>query len=254
MSVTRSRPEPLYHQVVDEIRHRVVSGQWPPGSRVPSERELADSLGVSRITVRHAMRLAVAEGLLRQRPGVGTFVGDEDRMNQDLSEVRSFERTLAQQGHVATTQILASETTMSDLALSGLLMIDPAAPVCHLRLLGLRDASPVVLYDSYFAQDFGEEMAAAASDLLAAGRPFSTLDLYKVKTVTRTLTSLNQTIGAIAAGADLAEHLQTDEGAPILAIESVMADEEGPLEFRRAYYRPDRYKFGLSRSLRHVHT
>ena len=106
MSVTRSRPEPLYHQVVAEIRRRVTSGQWQPGSRVSSERELADLLGVSRITVRHAMRLAVAEGLLRQRPGVGTFVDDGGPMNQDLSEVRSFERTLVEQGHAASTQIL----------------------------------------------------------------------------------------------------------------------------------------------------
>ena len=40
----------------------------------------------------------------------------------------------------------------------------------------------------------------------------------------------------------------------VLAIESVMADEQGPLEFRRAFYRADRYKFGLSRSLRQIHS
>jgi GntR family transcriptional regulator len=175
-------------------------------------------------------------------------------MNQDLSEVRSFERTLVEQGHVASTQVLACETVMSDLALSGVLKADPAAPVCHLRLLGLRDSSPVVLYDSYFAQDFGKEMAEAATGLLEAGRPFSTLDLYRLNTVSRTLSSLSQTIGADAAGADLAGCLQVDEGAPVLAIESVMADEQGPLEFRRAFYRADRYKFGLSRSLRQIHS
>lgn len=249
MSVSRARPEPLYHQVVDEIRRRVESGQWAGGDRVPSERQLAELLGVSRITVRHAVRLAVSEGLLRQRRGVGTFVGEPGRLSQDLSEVRSFERTLAQEGHVASTEILRSDIAMSDLALSGTLQIDPAAPVYNLRLLGCRDSSPVVFYDSYFGQEFGREMARAAAALHQAGRPFSTLDLYRGDSVSRVLTELSQTIEAVAATPEIASHLGVEVGSPVLAVESVMADGAGPLEFRRAYYRADRYKFGLKRRL-----
>lgn len=247
--VSRTRPEPLYHQVVDEIRRRVQSGQWAPGQRVPSERQFAEDLAVSRITVRHAMRLAVTEGLLKQQRGVGTFVLGPGRVEQNLAEVRSFERTLADRGQMASTQILASASLLADLQLAGTLGLDPAEPVYNLRLLGSGDSSPVVLYDSYFSIELGRQMAAAADQMLAAGRPFSTLDLYRVESVSRVPTSLSQTIEALAAPPEVADRLGLEASSPSLMVESVMVDDAGPVEFRRGYYRGDRYKFGIQRRL-----
>lgn len=247
--VTRTSTEPLYHQVLEKIRDRVESGEWVRGDRVPSERQLADILGVSRITVRHAVRLAAEQGLVEQRRGVGTFVGAPDRLEQDLSEVRSFERTLAEQGHVASTEILASERLISDLTLAGTLAVDPATPVYNLRLLGRGDSSPVVFYDSYFPLALGREMAQAAEALQADGCPFSTLDLYRQESVSRVPTTLSQTIEAVSATPELAQSLAIHDRAAVLAIESVMSDAQGPLEFRRAYYRADRYKFAVKRRL-----
>ncbi|MFK5635865.1 MULTISPECIES: GntR family transcriptional regulator [unclassified Ornithinimicrobium] len=247
--VSRTSAQPLYHQVLEQIRARVATGAWVRGDRVPSERQLADLLGVSRITVRHAVRLAAAEGLVEQRRGVGTFVGAPDRLEQDLSEVRSFERTLAEQGHVASTEILASERLISDLILAGTLGVDPATPVFNLRLLGRGDSSPVVYYDSYFALPLGREMAQAAQLLQQDGCPFSTLDLYRQESVTRVPSTLSQTIEAASASPELARYLAVREDSAVLAIESVMSDEQGPLEFRRAYYRADRYKFAVKRRL-----
>lgn len=249
MTSTRAAEEPLYHRVLQEIRRRVESGEWVRGSKVPSERQLSELLGVSRITVRHALRLAVEEGLVVQRRGVGTFVGSQDRVEQDLAEVRSFERTLAEQGYVASTEILGTGTTVADIALAGVLDIEPAAPVRRLRLLGCGDSSPVVYYDSCFAPDLGAEMIAAAEELQARGEPFSTLDLYRQDSVSRAPQTLSQTINAVLATDELAEHLCVPTGAAVLAIESVMSDSEGPLEFRRAYYRADRYTFAVKRRL-----
>lgn len=247
--VSRTNSDPLYHQVLDEIHQRIVEGKWVKGQRVPSERQLADLLDVSRITVRHAVRLAAAEGLVEQRRGVGTFVLGPGRLEQDLAEVRSFEQTLAEQGHVASTEILRSERLISDMTLSGTLEIEPAALVYNLQLLGYGDSSPVVYYDSYFPLPIGQEMAQAARTLHDAGHPFSTLDLYRHESVTRVPTTLSQTIEAVSAFSDLARRLALDNGAAVLAIESVMSDADGPLEFRRAYYRADRYKFAVKRRL-----
>lgn len=249
MKVSRAAPVPLYHQVVNVIRRHIDDGTWAPGERVPSERQLAEFLGVSRITVRHAMRLACQEGILEPRPGVGTFVARPGQLNQDLAEVRTFERTLADQGHVASTDILRSETSMNDLALSGTLQLDPGATLYKLQLLGRGDSTPVVLYDSCFPLELGREMATAADRLHAEGRPFSTLDLYRRPELSRRPRSLSQTIEAMPAPEELAGPLGLGPGEPILAIESLMSDQDGPLEFRRAYYRGDRYKFAVSRPL-----
>lgn len=249
MALSRTTTQPLYEQVLEQIRSRVESGEWAKHSRVPSERRLSELLGVSRITVRHAVRLAVEEGLLEQRRGVGTFVASQDRVAQDLSEVRSFELTLAEQGYVAGTQILSASTVIADLTLAGVLGVEPATPVRNLRLLGIGDASPVVYYDSYFAPALGQEMVTAAEEFRGRGAAFSTLDLYRHETISRDPERLRQTIDAVLATDDLGGHLGIPTGAPILAIESVISDAQGPLEFRRAYYRADRYTFALERRL-----
>lgn len=256
MQVSRTAPEPLYHQVVSVIRRRIEGGEWSAGERVPSERKLSEMLGVSRITIRHAVRLACQEGLLEQRPGVGTFVGEPGAhpavLNQDLAEMSTFSSSLAEQGHVASTEILCSEPRMNDLATAAALGMNPTEPLYNLRLLGRGDSTPVVLYDSYFALALGQEFARTADQLQRAGKPFSTLDLYREDPVRRRPSSLSQTIEAVAAAADLAELFVLEAGAPLLAVESVMSDGDGPLEFRRAYYRADRYRFVVTRPLGHV--
>jgi DNA-binding FadR family transcriptional regulator len=67
-------PRRLYRQVADQIRGLIDGGEFPPGSRLPSERELADQLGLSRPTVREALIALEVEGLVTIRVGAGVFV------------------------------------------------------------------------------------------------------------------------------------------------------------------------------------
>ena len=70
----RSRPEPVYRQVAAHLKQRIAEGAYTPGALLPSEFELAGALDVSRPTVRHALELLKAEGLVESVPGSGTFV------------------------------------------------------------------------------------------------------------------------------------------------------------------------------------
>ena len=56
----RTSPMPLYHQLKERLVERIASGTWPPESRLPSERELCELFGISRITVRQALDQLVA--------------------------------------------------------------------------------------------------------------------------------------------------------------------------------------------------
>src|SRR5262249_29541543 len=67
-----SRPAPLYEQVKRYVLDRVTRGEWADGTRLPSEQELVESLGVSRMTVHRALRELSAEGLVSRIQGVGT--------------------------------------------------------------------------------------------------------------------------------------------------------------------------------------
>jgi hypothetical protein len=72
--INRAVPIPYYYQLEGLIRGQVASGQWLPGQRVPSEKQLGDIYAVSRTTVRQAVNNLVARGLLYHVKGKGTFV------------------------------------------------------------------------------------------------------------------------------------------------------------------------------------
>ena len=71
-----SSQEPLYLQVIEDIRRDIASGLYRAGEKIPSELELGDIYRVSRITVRNAVKVLEKEGLLIKRQGKGTFVAD----------------------------------------------------------------------------------------------------------------------------------------------------------------------------------
>mgnify|MGYP005836915105 FL=1 len=68
------RKERVSRQVFDQLKEQIVKGQWPAGTKLPSEHELSKQLNVSRVSVRAALQMLVALGLLETRHGEGTFV------------------------------------------------------------------------------------------------------------------------------------------------------------------------------------
>ncbi|MDH7497170.1 MAG: FadR/GntR family transcriptional regulator [Syntrophomonadaceae bacterium] len=68
------RTKKIYEEIMDQIKWLIVQGRFSPGQRLPAERELAESLGVSRASVREALSALAAMGILEVRPGEGTYV------------------------------------------------------------------------------------------------------------------------------------------------------------------------------------
>ncbi|MFI9582900.1 FadR/GntR family transcriptional regulator [Streptomyces sp. NPDC052236] len=74
MALTSPRRSALSDQVIAQLRNQITSGEWPVGSRIPTEPELVEQLGVARNTVREAVRALAHNGLLDIRQGSGTYV------------------------------------------------------------------------------------------------------------------------------------------------------------------------------------
>ncbi|GAA2234867.1 MULTISPECIES: FadR/GntR family transcriptional regulator [Kitasatospora] len=74
MVLSATRRTPLSDQVIAQLRAQITSGEWPVGSRIPTEAELVEQLGVARNTVREAVRALAHNGLLDIRQGSGTYV------------------------------------------------------------------------------------------------------------------------------------------------------------------------------------
>lgn len=78
VDVSYSNPVPLYRQIVDQIREKVLSGELAPGESLPSIRQLAEDAGTSVITTKRAYSELEAEGIIVTRAGLGSFVADLD--------------------------------------------------------------------------------------------------------------------------------------------------------------------------------
>lgn len=138
---------PLYTQLFNRLVKQIETGELKAGDRLPPERELADRLGVSRITARQAIDALVERGLVYREQGRGTFVA-EPKM-RGLIGFTSFSEDIISRGYVPGSRILKQELVRPDPALQAELKVGPEEPVLHLVRLRLADAKPVALQSAY---------------------------------------------------------------------------------------------------------
>jgi GntR family transcriptional regulator len=137
--------QPKYLRIYTELRDRIIGGQWPAGSSLPAQRELADEFGVSMMTLRQALQLLADEGLVGTRHGLGTYVAP--RFAHDLGHLRSFAADLTAQGAEVTTQLLDAAALAPPDAVGA--RLGGPAEVLRLRRLRLVGGRPVILQTSY---------------------------------------------------------------------------------------------------------
>jgi GntR family histidine utilization transcriptional repressor len=106
---------PLYQRVKSYLHEGIAAGLWPEGSKIPSEYELMETLGASRMTVHRALREMSADGILRRMQGVGTFVRAQAPRSA-LLEIFDISDDILRRGHVHTSRIIRLEAIRTDAA------------------------------------------------------------------------------------------------------------------------------------------
>lgn len=101
LSVSRSDGRPMYLQIMEQIRHRIAAGDWPPGTEMPSIRQLAVALSVSVITVKRAYRDLEQQGVIVTQHGKGSRVAPDAKAGSQLIE-EDLDRLLVQAVELAT--------------------------------------------------------------------------------------------------------------------------------------------------------
>ena len=139
----KSSHVPLYWQLYTKLARQIEAAELKVGDRVPSERELAEQLNVSRITARQAIDALVESGLVYREQGRGTFVAEPKK--RGLQGFTSFSEDLVARGHSPSSQVMAQELIPADQKLQQLLKIGPEDQVLHLVRLRLADERPVAI-------------------------------------------------------------------------------------------------------------
>lgn len=143
---------PLYARVKDHVLENIRSGAWAPGFRVPSENELVDSFGISRMTANRALRELMAEGYLNRVPGVGTFV-KEPPARSSLMELRNIAEEIEQRGHRYSSRVVTQAEVAANPALAEEFESRVIERLYHLVIVHEENGVPVQLEDRHVNAD-----------------------------------------------------------------------------------------------------
>lgn len=214
--------------LADHIDH-----QLSPGDSVPSERELADELDVSRMTARRALGELVAEGRIKRVPGRGSFV-NEPTIRLPI-QLTSFTADMHQRGYTSGARTLEGGVVPADDWLSAHLEVPRGHPVLRLVRLRTADGQPVAVERVHLAADAVPGLADV--DLTDRSLYGVLADRYGI-----VFDGGRQTITARLVGPDDAGHLDLDPGAPVLHLVRTSTWRGRLLEYTVSAYRGDRYE------------
>ena len=135
---------PLHHQVYLDLQAALESGEFRPGSRLPTERELAERYGCSLITIRHALGELVREGRIERTRGRGTFVRSP-LIERNIAGVQSFAEEMQRRGLEPATRIITSRVERAGETTALALNLQAGAPVVFLERIRLGGGEPMIL-------------------------------------------------------------------------------------------------------------
>ncbi|HMK11553.1 MAG TPA: GntR family transcriptional regulator [Acidimicrobiales bacterium] len=201
-----------YREIAADLKARVEAGEFAAGGVLPSESDLTKTYDASRVTIRRALEALREQGLVDSRQGFGWFVA-VDRVRQNLAQLSTIERELAERGVVAERQILDFGFVNANAHVREVLGVEQ---VLRVRRLNLADGVPFARVTVWCPADLG----AALSRADVAAHPF-----YELLPVT--IGGATQTIAAALAEAADAKLLEVPVGSPVLRCERVTRDAEG---------------------------
>lgn len=236
-------PTPLYHRVYAVMRERIVNGYYPENIPVPSEAELAESFAVSRITIRKAMEILAAEGLVTRMRGRGTFVTDRAQRTQlnrtVVSNVNGLFSYLNAVGESTRLRVISLDRGEAPPRIARLMEIAPDAEVVRSVRVRDLDGRPYSLSMAYLLPEIGAQIGL--EDLARTNM----IDL--VQRAGASVEQVEQVLTATLADEYAAQHLAIPIGSPLMRLIRVFVDARlGPFYAAEILYCADRYEYRVS--------
>lgn len=226
----------LYRQIARTLSEDIAAGRLASGDQLPPEAALEKRFGVSRITVRGAVRELLSAGLVEIRKGCGTFV-TAPKVTQELTSLTGFVEDMRVAGRHASAEVVDQLTIPADRIVAERLGQDIGTHVVRIRRVRLADRQPVSFDETYLSLEIGQQIVS--HDL--SREPIFTLleEKYDIP-----LIEAKYAMEAVAAPDDVAHALGIDPGSPTFLIERTSYTTAGqPIDFEKLYYRGDAIRF-----------
>ncbi|MCX6019879.1 MAG: GntR family transcriptional regulator [Chloroflexi bacterium] len=240
MQIRAQDSRPLFRQISDTLREQIRNGTLCSGAAIPSEREYAEKLQISRMTVRAAINELVQEGLLVRRPGSATTVA-ASVIDKTTEGFLSFTEDMQMRGMRATSQLLDCHEEVADAAVAAQLGLRGGARIVVLERVRLADDEPMALERVQLpAQRFPNIQQ----------HDFAQQSLYSImeKYYGCTPRTSDETIEAVSLSHVEAAVLDVPAGSPALLARRITRDADGVvIEAVKTIYRGDHYRMVFAR-------
>ncbi|MET7333605.1 GntR family transcriptional regulator [Nonomuraea sp. NPDC005650] len=232
----------LYSELTRDLRDRIDRGEFPPGARLPSENELAQTYGVNRLTVRRALSELAQTNAIRTEHGVGSFVREPSVRHRVDDGHAGLAESMAARGLTVTHELVSAETlTRDDLDEDTRSRIPDGwrGPLTRFRFRRLLEGIPWSL-----------STAVMPADLVPAGGWDATGSLPALLADHGTpVVRAERGFSAAPAGDEDARWLDVAPGTPVLVIKGLNTDQDGdPVMFLHHHTRADRAEYVIQPS------
>jgi GntR family transcriptional regulator len=243
-------PLPKYHQIYRVLREQLQEGRFDDEG-VPGEHLLADQFAVARITIRKAMEMLVADGLVTRRPGIGTWPLRSNAskrqtkqpapaVSRQKAHLTGLLENIVSAGLRTTVEVLDSTVVSASDAIAEALQLAVGEPVYKSIRVRSIASGPV----SYITTHVAKSIADLSRKELKRKPMLMLLEEAGVQ-----LGGATQTITACLADAVVARSLDVQVGSALLAVTRLVRDtSDRPVQLLQGLYRPDRYQYQLQLS------
>ncbi len=224
--------KPRYLQLKELIIGRISAGELRPRDRVPSENELVDATGVSRMTANRALRELNDEGYVERVAGVGTFVSDFKAVSHVL-EVRNIADEIERRGHSHTAMVLVQEKTAAGPGTAAALQIENGAEVFRLVLIHHENARPIQVEHRFVLMEFAPDCLEQDFAAVTPGAFLSAIS---------PLQEAEHVVRAVMPEDEIKNSLGMGDHEPCLVVSRRTWAHGRPVSFARLYHPGSRYE------------
>jgi GntR family transcriptional regulator len=234
-TLDRQSVVPLYYQIRQSLLDQIRSEELKPGDAVPSEQAISAQFGVSRMTVRQALKSLADLGVIYSRRGKGTFVAG-NKLEKSFRQVLSFTEEMAARGAKASSRVLRFRVETADESVADVLRVPVGQRLVSLKRLRLADSVPMGIEWSRIPLNLCPDLRDTFDP---KGSLYQVLSQrYGIKVAVT-----DEVAEAGVADPEQARLLQIPRRAPVLLFSRISYVESGkPVEYVVSVYRGDRYK------------
>lgn len=227
----------LYLRVIEKIKQDIDEGVYREGEKLPSEFELSKQLGVSRATLREALRILEDEKFVVRKHGVGTFISSKPPFTSGIEELFSVTDMILRAKMTPGTKVLVAEKVLATEREAERLKIEPNSPIYRIVRIRYADDTPVV----YCVDKIPAHLVSNPESLTEGKSLFDALETEVGRRVAYAITHIEPSVSA-----EISTQLQTDQ--PLLALKQLHYDESDlPLLDSANFFRADRFDFHVVR-------